>query len=624
MEEKITYAEHILPILRQRCGSCHNANDKRGGLVVDQYASLMEGGSSGTSVEPGDAGSSYLWSLVNHESEPRMPPNADKLPENELALLRKWIDLGALENSGSKANIKKKATVAKVMVTGTRPAEVAFPTRYLGDPQVRTENLNAVTALAVSPWAPLVAVSGHRQVALYHAETLELLGTLPFPEGQPQVIKFSSAGDLLMVGGGRAGAQGVVVVFDVKTGERTIEVGAEYDAVLGADISPDQTLIALGGPKKMLRVYSTDTGELVYEQKKHTDWITAVAFSPDGVLLASADRANGVVVWEAETGRLFYDLQGHKAPVADIAWQPDSNVLASVSQDGKVMLWEMINGTNIKNWDAHGGGVESIRYTREGQIVTTGRDNVARLWNSDGNKVRDFGGLTDYGMEVAYEADTKRLFAGDLKGQVLVWNAEDGAVLGKINTNPPTLAILLEEAGQTLAAAQQELQQRASVIAGMQKQQADKLAAAEQVAKLAAEAAQVMAKAQASKGEMELAAKERQTSMAAAEEAMKQAEAALAAAKAAFEKAAAERNAQQKMLADAMTALNNAVAAEKAAAEAAANAKAAAEKAAAEAKPTEEQLKALQEAEAALQQAQAKAAAAQAKLERLQQAKPAE
>ena len=57
-KEKVTYADHVLPLLRMRCGSCHNANDKKGGLIVDQYATLMEGGSSGTSIEPGDPGNS--------------------------------------------------------------------------------------------------------------------------------------------------------------------------------------------------------------------------------------------------------------------------------------------------------------------------------------------------------------------------------------------------------------------------------------------------------------------------------------------------------------------------------------------------------------------------------------
>ncbi|HWL06925.1 MAG TPA: c-type cytochrome domain-containing protein, partial [Planctomicrobium sp.] len=223
-QEKVTFAEHVLPIFRQRCGSCHNANDKRGGLAVDNYAALMAGGSSGDVIEVGDAGNSYLFSLITHASEPKMPPNADKMPAAELAIVEKWINLGAPENAGSSVAVKKKPNLAKVEISTERPADVAMPARYFGDPVVLPSRPNAVTALANSPWAPIAAVSGHRQVTLFDSKSLDWGGVLPFPEGQPQVIKFSRDGSLLMVGGGRGGLNGRVVVYDVRTGERKIEV----------------------------------------------------------------------------------------------------------------------------------------------------------------------------------------------------------------------------------------------------------------------------------------------------------------------------------------------------------------------------------------------------------------
>lgn len=457
-EEKVTFVDHVLPIFRARCGSCHNASDRRGGLVVDQYGPLMEGGSSGSVIEAGDASISYLFLLVNHEDTPQMPPNADKIPENELAIIQKWIDLGALENAGSKANIKPKKSLAKIEVSNERPADIAMPLAYLGEPLHKLQSRNSVTALATSPWAPLIAVSGFQQVGLYHAETLEPLGTLAYPEGQPQVLKFSRNGDLLLVGGGRGGQSGRVVVYDVKTGERSIEVGDEYDEVLAADISPDQSLIALGGPKKMLRVYSSATGELLYENKKHTDWVTAIEFSPDGVLLASGDRSNGLVVWEADSGKMFYDLQGHQGTITEISWRADSNLMGSSSEDGTVKLWDMNNGNQAKSWNAHGGGAMSLKYTREGNVVTVGRNKVTTLWNGDGGKIRDFSGLADIGMEVAYCAESKRVMAGDWSGIVQIWNSENAEKIGEIDTNPPSI-------DQVLAIVEPQLQQAREVAA---------------------------------------------------------------------------------------------------------------------------------------------------------------
>ncbi len=656
---KVTYTDHVLPIFKARCGSCHNANDKKGGLTLDNYASAMEGGASGPALEGGDPGSSYLWSLVNHESEPKMPPNADKLPETELAVIKTWIAGGLLENAGSTAKVKKMSAVAKVQVTGARPAEVALPQKYLGDPQAVAPRPNAVTALAVSPWASLAAVSSHQQIALFNTATLELLGVLPFPEGQPQVLKFSRSGALLLAGGGRGGASGKVVVFDVKTGVRAIEVGDEYDSVLAADISPDHTQIALGGPKKMLRVHSAATGELMYENKKHTDWVTAIEFSPDGVLLASGDRANGLVVWESFTGRPFHDLTGHQGAITDVSWRLDGNALGSASEDGSIRLWEMTNGTQFKTWNAH-GGVASIEFVRDGRIVTTGRDRVVRLWNGEGAQVREFGGMTDLGLDVAFDAEAERVLGGDWTGIVRVWNAADGALLGQFDTNPPTLAMRVQSLQQSLAASEAQSQQTAAQLAALQKAMADKQAAAEaavaksnaaaekakQATAAKAEADKLLAEKTAAKATADKGAEEKTVAKTGADKllteknvALKAAEEALIAAKTAYDKAAQEPQVAAKAVADATTTateagtavqtaqatVTQATTTEKTAADEAAQLKAAADKAVAEAQPTPEQQKTLQDAQSAVQAAQQQLAGLKAALEKLQaiQAPPA-
>ena len=104
-------------------------------------------------------------------------------------------------------------------------------------------------------------IAAPKQVILFHADTLHVLGALPFPHGQVNVLKFSRNGQLLLAGGGRGGKAGKVVVWNVADGKQVIEVGDEHDAVLAADISADQTQIALGGPGKVVRVYSTKDGE---------------------------------------------------------------------------------------------------------------------------------------------------------------------------------------------------------------------------------------------------------------------------------------------------------------------------------------------------------------------------
>ena len=544
-EEKITFEQHILPIFREKCGSCHNANDKKGDLVLDNYGLAMQGGASGEVIRTdGDASQSQLYLVVAHLSEPKMPPQQPKLPDDQLTLIRKWIEGGSLENSGSKAKPKKNMSVTKVEVSNQRPAgPPPMPENLPLDPLVISSRGNGTTALACNPWSPLVAVSGHKQVVLYNMQTREVAGVLPFPEGVAHVLKFSRNGQWLLAGGGRGAHSGKVVLWDVRTGKRIAEVGAEYDVVLAADISPDHTQVALGGPKKIVRVYDTSTGELLYEKNKHTDWITAIEFSPDGVLLASGDRSNGLLVWEAFTGREFYNLTGHTGAITDVSWSPDSNLLASCSEDTTIRLWEMQNGGLVKNWGGHGGGVTAIDFTRDSKIASTGRDNTAKLWDTNGAAIKAFAGLGDIGMEVAFDSEDDVILAGDLTGTVHVWNAKDGVAIGQLNTNPPPLIKQIELATQTLTTTDAAVNQAKLTVANLSKVIADRKAAADAVVKVSTDAAAAV----------EAAVKLKATSdadVAAKTQAMQSAETNFANSQAAMTKAATERDATAKTMAE--------------------------------------------------------------------------
>lgn len=473
-EEKITYDQHILPMFRQHCGSCHNANDQKGGLVLDSFTGVMSGGGSGDVVEPGEADASYLFMVVTHESEPVMPPGS-KIPQKDIDLLKKWIDLGALENAGSKVMKKKESNLGQVEISTERPADApVMPEGYSLNPQLVASRPNSVSAISASPWAPLVAVAGIKQILLYNTQTLDLIGVLPFPEGIAERLAFSRNGRVLMAGGGRAAANGLVVLWDVKTGNRISEIGAEYDSVLGADVSSDQTKVVLGGPKRMMRVYSIQTGELVYEKKKHTDWMMAAEFSPDSVLLATSDRSNGLLVWEAYTGNEYLSITGHSGSINDVSWRLDSNLLASGSTDSTIRLWELNDGKQVKRWNAHGGGVTSIEYTRDGRIVSTGRDKTARIWDGNGKELKRFNGLSAEGMAVTYDNESKRVIAGDRLGNVLIWQDDKSDPIGRLSANPPRIEDQLAQVAGQLKQAQDEINKLSAEKDSLNKQVAQK------------------------------------------------------------------------------------------------------------------------------------------------------
>lgn len=456
---KVNYNDHILPVLTDKCLGCHNADKSRGGLDASSYVKLMEGGSSGPVVKPGEPDESRLFTLTAHKGEPKMPPKSDAIPSEQVALIKRWIEQGAIESAGSKPPLmQKKAAVASVSISKGRPAgPPPMPAVRLAQPTAMTPRASAATALAANPWSPLLAVAAPKAVLLYNSATFDLIGVLPFPHGQVNVLHFSRNGQLLLAGGGHGGKSGKVAVWNIADGKLIAEIGDEHDAVLAADISADQTQIALGGPGKTVRIYSVADGQLLREIKKHTDWVTAIEFSPDGVLLATADRSAGLWIWEANTGREFHGLRGHTAGITGLNWRDDGNVLASCADDGSVRLWEMENGKQIRTWNAHPGGVQSVHFGHDGRLVTAGRDAQVKLWDGNGAGQRTFERMSDLATQSAFSDDGARVIAGDWQGLLRVWNTADGKRAGELTTNPPTMEQRIAKARLLVTAKESEV-----------------------------------------------------------------------------------------------------------------------------------------------------------------------
>jgi chromosome segregation ATPase len=451
--DKVTYDDQILPIFRNSCLNCHNPDKKKAGLDLSTYQGALQGSENGKVLESGNAAASLLFKCVKQTEDPKMPPKGDKLSDAELALVEKWIAGQLLENATGKAVAASNNKVSVAVVSLARPdGPPPMPGDLPLEPYVRTAHNNAITALAVSPWAPLAAVGGQKQVILYNTDTLQPLGVLPFPEGFPNVLHFSRNGQVLLAGGGLGGKLGKVVLWDIKTGERIATVGNEFDAVLAADLSPDQQFVALGGPLKLLKIYSTKTGKLVQSIKKHTDWVTAIAFSADGKYLASADRSGGIQVWESGSWKEFNTLAGHKAMVTGLAFMP--GVIASSSEDGKISLWDAKEGKEIRSWNAHPGGAEWVDFTPEGKLISGGRDKIAKVWEQDGKVLGQSQPAADIVLRAGLAND--RMIVADWTGKIQVAKL-DGKAVGEITANPPSLADRIAETAKRLADAQAAL-----------------------------------------------------------------------------------------------------------------------------------------------------------------------
>ncbi len=439
-KEVISYENQIKPIFRQHCFACHGEDKKTADLNLQTYATVLKGGSGGEAVIAGRASQSALFkAITDPDDEARMPPKKPPIPKEQIALIQKWIDSGLKETASSKSLVANRDLNFKPAVgVGTKPAAAVMPEKLSAVRLPKTLRPLAVLTMDASPWAPLVAVAGQEHVRLMNVETQEEVGRLAFPEGVPQVIRFSRDGGVIMVAGGRPVQSGKVVLFEVKTGKRLAVIGDEVDSVMAADLSSDQQLVALGGSGKVVKVYSTTDGQLKYKIEKHTDWITAVAFSPNGEQLATADRAGGIHLWEAKSGRVLLALNEHKSSVRALDWRSDSKMLASAGEDGLIVWWSTVDGFPVvtkpnahppaRPAGAYGkipNGVIAARFDRDGNLSTAGRDHTIRLWNAQGAERKAFRLSESQPLSAAISFDTKTLIGGDSSGGVRFWKTDD-------------------------------------------------------------------------------------------------------------------------------------------------------------------------------------------------------
>ncbi len=445
--EMTTYDDHVSPIFQQSCLNCHNPDKTKGGLDLSSFAASLKGSSGGKIVEPGDVGSTLI-SAVQQTAGKKMPPEGDKLSDDQIGVLKRWIEDGLLENKSSSARKPSKPKFETTLRSdpAAKPAgPPPMPEHLLLEPPVITSRPASIHAIAASPWAPLLAITGQHQVLLHHTDSLELVGILPFPEGDPVSLAFTPDGRYLIVGGGVPGKSGLTVTFDIINGTRLLSVAKEFDSILAAGIRPGFDIVATGGPSRLLKIWNTETGALVKSIKKHSDWITALDLSADGTLLASGDRNGGVWVWESDTASEFHTLRGHQAAISATVFRADSNILATASEDGSVRFWEMNGGSEVRKNDAHPGGVTAFAFARDGSSLTAGRDMKAKFWKPDFTHARDLAAkLPALPTAAALDSGGNRAFIADAQGTVRVFQTADAKAVGDIQANPPTIAVRLQ------------------------------------------------------------------------------------------------------------------------------------------------------------------------------------
>ena len=320
--DEIDYVRDVYPIFERHCVGCHNNDDAEGGLNLQDFARLLHGGESGTSVTPGTPDSSRLLKMVRGEMEPKMPPEGEEaLSEEEIEQVAAWIEAGA---KGPKGAMPIKRTLRTPNI------------------QVTHDQLSPITAMAITADRQRTATASFSSIEIAERDSGETVLDIQDDDlGKINSLVFSADGSQLLVASGLTGAYGRASIYDSQSGELVMELVGHGDILYSAEFSPDEKQVATAGYDRRILLWDLETREATKELKGHNGAIFDLAFSPDGKLLASACADETVKVWNVEAGIRLDTLSQPEGEVFAVTFALDGKFIVAGSADNRIRVWRV-------------------------------------------------------------------------------------------------------------------------------------------------------------------------------------------------------------------------------------------------------------------------------------------
>jgi len=116
------FETNVRPLLVEKCAACHGEKVKMAGLVLTSAEGFAMGVGGMPIVEPGDPAATRLMRAVSYQEKIKMPPTG-KMPEEEIAALKKWVEMGAPWPSLEKSAVAvAKSPAPEGTTTGSKAA----------------------------------------------------------------------------------------------------------------------------------------------------------------------------------------------------------------------------------------------------------------------------------------------------------------------------------------------------------------------------------------------------------------------------------------------------------------------------------------------------------------------
>jgi WD40 repeat protein/serine/threonine protein kinase len=266
-----------------------------------------------------------------------------------------------------------------------------------------------------------------------------------------------------------AGRDGTVRLWDAATWLRPLALthtaqGDDYPPQ-GEDFPPAQRCFPVvfsadgrrlvHGVGRTVRAWDAATGQRL-QRTRHGPGAVGALLSPDGRLLALGSIDGTVQLCDADTNRVVRTLQVHHGRVQGLAFSPDGRRLASWAKDQTLRVCDVATGKELLRLTASVASGQGVAFSSDGRRVAAGNaDSTVRVWDAvDGRELLSLAGHTRAVEGVAFSPDGRRLASGAMDGTVRVWDALSGEVLRTLKGHRATVwSVAFSPDGRRLASA---------------------------------------------------------------------------------------------------------------------------------------------------------------------------
>lgn len=437
-----SYFKNVLPILRAKnCTGCHQPAKQGGEYVMTEFAALLKGGESGSAaVVPGKPDKSYLVEQITPvKGKASMPKDAPPLNETEIGTIRKWIELGAKDDTPA----------------SNRPQyDADHPPVYLAAPVLKS--------IEYSPKGDVLAVGGYHEVLLHKADGSGLAARFVGQSERIESARFSPDGKFLAVTGGSPGRFGELQIWNVEERKMTHSIMVGYDTIYGASWAPNGKMVAVGCPDNTIRAFDPATGKQVLFNGAHNDWVLDTTFSVNSDHLISVSRDMSMKLIDVKTERFIDNITSItpgalKGGLLAVDRHPTKDELLCGGSDGAPKVFKMVrtearkigdNANLLREFSAMPGRVFSVAFNNDGSRIAAGSSSdgtgQVQLYNAADGAVVWKTEVPEGGIyTVDFSPDGATVVAGGFDGDVRLYKSADGSLIKRftpVTVTTPTIA----------------------------------------------------------------------------------------------------------------------------------------------------------------------------------------